>query len=415
MPKRKLFYLIIISIFFELSINIKESKAGYLSYVAGTVVDERNFPLQNIKVIINGVETDTDRFGKFRLLNIPSPYDVTIADKYSSTAVIYKDINIDNPELILFGTVIDKDLNSAFINVKFPEVPVKSTAILKFISQDEFTSKIVEAFSGNNNKTIPVYWPQTKSTISGKIIFIQKDTYKYESYIEKNITLSRSNIPVKTNLSSANAVNPKTSTITVNSPGKNFSGKSVIVYADFLDFSKNSEIELYNDVGSLNSVNCLIPELVSFSGKYKVKSNIKFKDGSGYETYSFAKPNSKVKIQNESPPELQTPTDNFLGANGNTEFYYSLGSGTGIYVIQFKSVNTNLNFYIVTRERNTYLSYLSREEFKRSGSVEFKWRVNKYLTYFSVDDFVKPSAFKNDIGYKAILYSQERTFKTGYY
>ena len=72
-------------------------------------------------------------------------------------------------------------------------------------------------------------------------------------------------------------------------------------------------------------------------------------------------------------------------------------------------------FNTARSERSTRLNYLSRDEFKRSGSVEFRWRVNKYLTYFSVDDFVKPSAFKNDIGYKAILYSEERTFKTGYY
>lgn len=415
MPNRKLSFLIILTILCYLFINLNETKAGYLSYVAGTVIDERNFPLQFIKVIINGVETETDKYGKFRLMNVPSPYDVTIADKNTSTAVIYKNLNIDNPELILFGAVIDKNLNAAFINVKFPEIPEKSTAILKFISQDEFMSVNVDAFSGNNSKTIPVYWPQNKLTISGKIIFIQKDTYKYESFIEKNITLSKSNIPVKTNLTSGNAVSPKTSSITVNSPAKNISGKSVTVYADFFDYSKNSELILFNDEGNLNSVKCLIPELFPFSGKYKVKGDIKFKDGSGYETYTFAKPNGKVNIQNEFPPDLQTPTDNFLGANGNTEFYYSLGSGTGIYVIQFKSMNTSLNFYIVTGERSAYLNYLSRDEFKRSGSVEFKWRVNKYLTYFNVDDFVRPSAFKNEIGYKAILYSKERTFKTGYY
>jgi len=415
MTNRKLFFLIIVSIILNFSFSLKEIQAGKLGYVAGTVTDERNFPLLNIKVIINGVETDTDRYGKFRIQNVPTPYDITIADKTSSTAVIYKNINIDNPELILFGTIIDKNLNAAFINIKFPEIPQNSTAILKFISQDDFSSRIIDAYSGDNNKTIPVYWPQTKPSISGKIIFIQKDTYEYESFIEKNITLSKSNIPVKTNLSSGNSVIPKTSSIVVNSPDKNYSEKSISVFADFLDFSDDSEVMLFNDVGKLNSVKCLIPELFPFSGKYKVKSNIVFKDGSGYETYNFVKPKGKVSIQNESPPELQTPTDNFLGANGNTEFYYSLGSGTGIYVIQFKSVNTKLNFYIVTRERSAFLNYLSRDEFRRSGSVEFKWRVNKYLTYFSVDDFVKPAVFKNDIGYKAILYSQERSFKTGYY
>ena len=93
MTKQSLIYLIILAIFFDLSVNSKEIKAGYLGFVNGTVIDERNFPLENIKVIINGVETDTDRFGKFSLVNIPTPYDVTIADRLTSTAVIYKNIN----------------------------------------------------------------------------------------------------------------------------------------------------------------------------------------------------------------------------------------------------------------------------------------------------------------------------------
>ncbi len=74
-----------------------------------------------------------------------------------------------------------------------------------------------------------------------------------------------------------------------------------------------------------------------------------------------------------------------------------------------------MNFYIVTSSRSAYLTFLSRKEFKKGVSIEFKWNVKKYLTYFSVNDFVKPKEFNNDIGYKAVLYSKERTFKTGYY
>ncbi len=104
-----------------------------------------------------------------------------------------------------------------------------------------------------------------------------------------------------------------------------------------------------------------------------------------------------------------------MGANGKTEFSYSIGSGTGVFVISFHSFYPDMNFYIVTSERTSNLNYLSRTEFSRINSVEFKWNVTKHLTYFSVNEFVKRKEFKNDVGYKAVLYSNERTFKTGYF
>ena len=44
-------------------------------------------------------------------------------------------------------------------------------------------------------------------------------------------------------------------------------------------------------------------------------------------------------------------------------------------------------------------------------SNEYSWEVSKYLTYTSVDDYVKPRLFANDLGYKAVLTSEMRTFR----
>ncbi len=149
--------------------------------------------------------------------------------------------------------------------------------------------------------------------------------------------------------------------------------------------------------------------------RLKVSGFVEYKDGRRFVNYEYSQPGATINLTVETPPEPQTPTDKFLGANGNTEFYYSLGSGTGIYVLQYHSFYPSMNFYIVTSNRSAYLTFLSRKEFKQNVSIEFKWNVKKYLTYFSVNDFVKPKEFNNDIGYKAVLYSKERTFKTGYY
>jgi hypothetical protein len=45
---------------------------------------------------------------------------------------------------------------------------------------------------------------------------------------------------------------------------------------------------------------------------------------------------------------------------------------------------------------------------------EYQWYVMKYMTYFNVDDFVKPLRFQNDMSYKAVSFSEKRTFRTSF-
>ncbi|MBK8550783.1 MAG: carboxypeptidase regulatory-like domain-containing protein [Ignavibacteria bacterium] len=384
-------------------------------YVGGRVIDERNFPVPYAKVIINGQEAETDKAGKFKILNVPFPYDVVIAEKVTATAVVYKGLSIDNPELILFGKPNTRNANSAVINVTFPEIPTGSSAKIKFISADVFYSEDVEVFSGERTKTLLVYWPHTKKNLNGNVVFLQKNNTKYEQYKDKVVSLYKNSIPFKANITEISSNETETSELIVYLPFKDYIVKGYSVFADFQAYNRNSDILLTKEEGNIFRTKSIIPSILPIAYRLKVAGFADYKDGSGFVNYTYSQPGATLNLTVETPPEPQTPTDKFLGANGNTEFYYSLGSGTGIFVLQYHSFYPNMNFYVVTSERSTNLYYLSRAEFKKGVSVEFKWSIKKYLTYFSVNDFVKPLEFNNDIGYKAVLYSFERTFKTGYY
>lgn len=394
------------------SFNGSEKAAAYVS---GRVLDERNFPLPFAKIIINGAETETDKAGRFKILNVSFPYDLTIAEKSTATAVIYKGLSIDNPELTFFGLPDAKNENIAFINVTFPEIPAGSSAVLKFISTDVFNCEDKEAAAGEKSKTLTVLWPQSKKNISGSIVFIQKSSKAYEQYKNKVVSLYKNTLPFKVNLNDLSSSNTETSELVVYLPFKDYTTKGYSIYADFFAYNRNSQVLLNREEGNFFRTKCIIPTALPIAYRLKVSGYVEYRDGSGFVNYEYSKPGSSINLSAEIPPEPQTPSDKFLGANGNTEFYYTLGSGTGIYVLQYRCNNPVMNFYIVTSERSAYLSYLSRKEFKQGVSIEFTWNVNKYLTYFSVNDFVKPKEFNNDIGYKAVLYSKERTFKTGYY
>ncbi|MEO8209619.1 MAG: hypothetical protein ABI840_03575 [bacterium] len=385
------------------------------NYVGGRVLDERNFPVPFVKIIIRGVEAETDWFGRFKILNVTFPYDAIIAESATSTAVIYKNLSIDNPDFILFGKPNTRNANSAILSINFPEIPTGSSAVIKFISTDIFYCEDIEVFTGEKRKTLIVYWPAAKKTINGNIIFLQKNPAEYEVYQDIATSIYKREDPFNLKFNKNSGKNTRTSNLNVYLPLKDFRVKGYTVFADFLAYSRNAELMLTRQEGNIFNTKSIIPSNLPLSYRLKVSGFVDYPDGSGFVSYIYSKPGATVNLTTETPPELQTPTDKYLGAAGNTEFYYSLGSGTGIFVVQYHSFYPEMDFYIVTGERTAFLNYLSREEFKRASSVEFKWNVRKYLTYFSVDDFVKPKEFNNDVGYKAVLYSSERTFKTGYF
>ncbi|MDZ4711639.1 MAG: hypothetical protein SGI89_04870 [bacterium] len=385
------------------------------NYVSGKVIDEKNFPLPFVKVIIGSSEIQTDNNGKFKITDVKFPYDVVIVDRSTARAVIYKNLNEDSPDLIFFGKQSSRYSNSAVINVNFPEISQGSSAIIKFISSDVSYCRDIELSSGEKTKTLLVEWPLNKKNITGNIIFLQKNSTKFEQYSDKPITIFQSANPFKITFSGNMNYNTRSSDITIYLPFQDFKTKGYSVYADFLSYDRNSDILLAKQEGNIQKTKSIIPSILPISYRLKVSGFADYNDGSGFVNYTYTQPGATINLITENPPELKTPSDKFLGTTGNTEFSFTSGSGTGVYVVHYHSFYPEMEFYIVTAEKKSFLSYLSREEFKRASSIEFKWSVKKYLTYFSTDDFVKPKEFKNDVSYKAILYSSERTFKTGYF
>lgn len=385
------------------------------NYVSGRVLDLKNFPVPFVKVILQGIETMTDKSGRFKIMNVTTPYDIVIAYQKTSTAVIYKNLNLENPDLILFGVNDSTYTRRAIVTVNFPEIPEGKEATIKFISSDANYCRESYALSGEKSKFIPVRWPYSQNSINGSVIFIMKNNLEFESFNQKSISIFQNSTPFNVTFKDNPLKNISSSYLNVYLPFENYKSVGYSVYADFPAYDRSSELLISMQDGTEIQNRSIIPYKLPLSFRVKINGIVKYNDGSGFTNTTFTIPGTTINLNEESPPELKTPTDKYLGAAGNTEFSYSSGSGTGVYVVRYYSDYPELNFYIVTAEKNVYLNYLSRDEFKQANSIEFKWDVRKYLTYFSVDDFARSKEFKNDIGYKAVLYSSERTFKTGYF
>jgi hypothetical protein len=386
-----------------------------LEFVSGKVIDERNFPVPYAKIIVGGNEVQTDVSGRFTLMNVSYPYDVIVAERNTSTAVMYRDLTITDPDLVLFGEPDQRNYNSASVKVEFPPLGDSSDVYVSFISRDMIYCETKRSASGKDYVFITVDFPAAMTNIRGDVVMVRKNPSSYEFFRKKGVSISRGTkkneviMPAK----------PETSTgiksSKLYSSLKDYYQSKISISLDFTDYSKNSQLTIFESDGKNPKTIIELPAKLPGWVRLKVNGFAQTRPGSRFSSYYYGSPGQDFKISDEFLPELIVPSDGFMGVDGRTEFRYSVGSGAGIYVLEFRSRNPDMKYYVVTNETSARLTLLSRPELSNVRNITFDWRVRKYLTYFSVDEFVRPSVFKNEIGYKGVLYSNGRSFRTGYF
>jgi hypothetical protein len=388
------------------------STISYGQTIKGIVVDERYFPVPGVTIQIEGGgSTATDTLGQFSIPVEKRPYNLTLIDRASAVAVRYEELTSLEPELKMFGISPGKYTNSEVLKVNFPEVPGGTSAIIKFLSMNQFSSQEVTATSGETSKTITVDWPKSKDVLNGFVVYLSKTGNNYNKYAEYPVTLYRgSNIIQSADIQfPGTSTNPGSSTLTVYLPNYSYNSKGYSVYADFLGLNRNASILLSSGEADIRFTKVLVPEKLPFAFRLKVSGKGSEKNGSGFVNYSYSSPNAVINLESETPPEILAPQDKLIGYYPTTVFSYETGSGTGVFVVHFHSFFPEADFYIVTR------NWRVSSPVELSGGIisgnEYQWGVTKYMTYFDVNDFVKPLIFQNDVGYKAVTHSEKRTFK----
>ena len=397
----------------NVSIMLLVFSGALFSYnIEGRLLDERWFPVPNITVTIsNGGTATTNEKGYFRVSTSKMPYNLFVHDEAGSTSVLYHNMTILNPEIFLLGTVSSRNINTEIVRVDFLKVPPGRTAILKFLSDEVFTSSDVYASASEQSKLITIDYPSYLSSLNGRIMYLEKSQTKYEKYSERPIILSKGFFPQNVIFdSAAYYTTPVTSYINIYLPQGDYSRKGFNVFADFLSLHRNAEVLINSTEGDLISTRVMVPQNMQLGYRLKVTGYGYKKNGLGFENYNYTYPGSTLYLSTEEPPKLVTPQNKYYMANNNTLYTYEWGSGSGIYVVHFHGFDPVGDFYLVTLDRTV------KDPLNMSGGIlkgkEFSWQVKKYLPYISVDDFAKPRRFANDLGYKAVLYSELFTYKT---
>ncbi|MCX6158612.1 MAG: hypothetical protein NTY74_11605 [Ignavibacteriae bacterium] len=394
-----------------LAILILVSVKAFSFEISGKVLDERYFPVPNISVTVTGgMLTKTNKDGTFSLSTDNNNYDLLMFDLSVSTGVLYKDLSTSTPELIFFGLAASKNINSEFVKIEFPALSNGRSAIIKFLGEDVFSCEDVIASAGERNKVLNINFPSYLSRLNGRIVFLEKTSNSFEKYYEYPITIIKEGYPQTVIFDSMSlGRKPGTSIVTIYPPAFAYDSKGFSVYGDFLSQHRNAELSFNVTEGDIVSSKIIVPQTLPYGYRLKVEGRGALKNNGSFVNYTYSYPGATLNIPTETAPKLDSPQDKYWGVSNNTIFSWDWGSGTGIYVAHFHSFAPVGDFYVITRDRN-----LKNPKSMAGGIIdgnEYSWQVSKYLTYTSVDDYVKPRIFANDLGYKATLTSELRTYR----
>ncbi len=383
----------------------------YSVEIRGRIIDERYFPVPGISVVSSkGGGDKTDKNGNFVLNAESFPIDILMYDYSGNIGVVYKNVNTQNPEMFFFGLQASRNINTEIIKVEFPPVPPGRSAIIKYISDDVFDCDDVFASSGERMKVLTITFPSHKSRLNGRVVYLEKSATSFDKYYETAITVIKEGYPQTVIFDSMSySKSPGEAFVTVYPPAFAYDTKGFSVYADFLQLHRNAEITLNTSDGDIISSKIIVPQTLPYAYRLKVEGRAGFKRGERFVSYTYSYPGSTLNISTETAPKLDAPQDKYWGVSNNTQFAWDWGSGTGIYVAHFHGFSPSGDFYVVTRERS--ISFPKGISGGILDGNEYSWEVSKYLTYTSVDDFIKVRQFANDLAYKAVLTSELRTFR----
>lgn len=379
--------------------------------ISGKVIDEKNFPVSGVTVLIGNASAQTDKAGKFAINEVEFPYRAVVKDASTNLTVIYDDLSVDNPNLIIFGRQIGKNANTAYVNIIIDSIPNSARGIIKFISQYTNYSKEEEITSGEGRKQVVVKWPEGERSINGSIIYLEKNGTSYTRYAQRSVILYNDLFPQDIKLSGFNSYeNFNSSLLTVYLPAKEYASKGFTIWGDFLGYDRNSEVKLVSEGFANISAETYVPSMLPLSFKLKVRAECFNGKGDGFVNYTYVYPGSVVNLTYETPPEIASPSYDFKSVNEKTTFSFTQGSGAGVYVINFHCLYPESNVYIVTTARDMRMPEISQGGIPKNAN--FTWTVSKYIPYFSPNDLVKPKMFNNEYNYSAITYSKTYPFKT---
>jgi hypothetical protein len=404
-----------------------------LNNVSGKIIDAVGNGLINVTVVIGDKITTTGADGSFTIENVATPYDLKVITSVNAYGygIVYKSVTTRNPKVLGIG--IPTTVNSTQLTVSIPPSKISSNQKAKIIFTDSLTIQadgLIDGSLSQTSTTFTISWLGTSQQVSGKVIALVytmdaggQHISSYNLYGDKPYTLNHGSPSSVTFGENELPIPPSQSTI----QGSVFPPISYVAATAYLGISfittnnyplantyTGTATQLDNKLAPAYTFN--VPTNLPITNKL-IATGTAFVDLNSYFPYKFTSKTivcpagtANNNISLETVSNLISPQNNATLVDTNSNFTYSTGSGSGLYLIQYTDSLHN-TIYVFTSSTVCKIPNLTAFNLNIGPNYNYYWYVIKLLGITSSDDILSGPIVNNNhfAGYTS---SEQRSFTT---
>ena len=400
------------------------SGAGSVITVTGKVVGQNGQAVASVPVVVPGkASTNTDGSGNFSIANVTTPYDISLVNASSKSAIVYKGLTRTDPTLLFFGsfpgTARTGSISGKISGGEFtPNQPATDVTNVAFASAE--TNGSTSTVANGQFGAINLSWYGPTAT-TGSLYAIQFTAGAgglpvasgYKGYGVRNGIAVNDGSTLTNQFDTLQSVTTSQFTGTVTVPsGYTLAGKTVyakvapsaVIYL-FSESNANTNLSYYTP-GILGATLLLGAEATKTGGG----TAITWRNG-------LAIGATGVSVSIVTPPELSLPVNAATGVDTTVTFTWTAMTG-GVHLVLFTAAGSNPAYYVVTTGTSATIPNMKPFGLGLPGTTAYQWQVYGFGPFSSVDAAAVSAGFITGIspplasGDAFVGISASRTFTT---
>jgi hypothetical protein len=398
--------------------------AGSVVTVTGKVVGQNGQAVASVPVVVPGkASTNTDASGNFSIANVTTPYDISVVNATSKSAIVYKGLTRTDPTLLFFGsspgTSHTGSISGKISGGEFtPNQPATDVTNVAFASAETNGSSGTAAngtfgpiglsWYGPTATTGSLYAIQFTADAGGLPVASGYKGYGVRSGIAVN---DGSTLTNQFDTLQSVTTSQFTGTVTVPS-GYTLAGKTV-----YAKVAPSAVIYLFSESNANTNLSYYtpgIPGATLLLGAEATKTGggtaITWRNG-------LAIGATGVSVSIVTPPELSLPVNAATAVDTTVTFTWTAMTG-GVHLVIFSSGGTNPAYYVLTAGTSATIPNMKPFGLGLPSATAYTWQVYGFGPFGSVDAAAVSAGFITGIsapltsGDSFVGISASRTFTT---
>jgi hypothetical protein len=400
------------------------SGAGSVITVTGKVVGQNGQAVASVPVVVPGkASTNTDGSGNFSIANVTTPYDISLVNASSKSAIVYKGLTRTDPTLLFFGsfpgTARTGSISGKISGGEFtPNQPATDVTNVAFASAE--TNGSTSTVANGQFGAINLSWYGPTAT-TGSLYAIQFTAGAgglpvasgYKGYGVRSGIAVNDGSTLTNQFDTLQSVTTSQFTGTVTVPsGYTLAGKAV-----YANVAPSAVIFLFSESNAITNLSYYtpgIPGATLLLGAEATKTGggtaITWRNG-------LAIGATGVSVSIVTPPELSLPVNAATGVDTTVTFTWTAMTG-GVHLVLFTAAGSNPAYYVVTTGTSTTIPNMKPFGLGLPGTTAYQWQVYGFGPFSSVDAAAVSAGFITGIspplasGDAFVGISASRTFTT---